>query len=154
LNSKTFEKRVKQYESILNEHIGNKTTWIENDWFLIKPLNENDSEISIRFLFDEIRVGIGMVTESYSDKYNGLEFKKGFDKFLKLISTKIKREDFYKGKYPYKSHYTFENNGVYELFGTAMTFEFRFWKKLIKKTNIQNSIIESELIMEKLNAIK
>jgi len=154
LNSKIFATRVKQYESILNEHIGNKTTWIENDWFLIEPLNENDSEISIRFLFDEIRVGIGMVTESYSDKYAGLEFEKGFEKFLKLISTKIKREDLYKGKYPYKSHYTFENNGVYELFGTAMTFEFRFWKKLIKKTNIQKAIIESELIMETLNVIK
>ncbi len=154
MNSKTFEERVKQYESILNEHIENKTTLIENDWFLIEPLNENDSEISIRFLFDEIRVGIGMVTESYSDKYTGLEFEKGFEKFLRLISTKIKREDFYKGKHPYKSHYTFENNGVYELFGTAMTFEFRFWKKLIKKTKNQNPIIESELIMEKLNTIK
>ncbi|MGS2727873.1 hypothetical protein ACU8DI_14785 [Psychroserpens sp. BH13MA-6] len=154
MNSTTFEKRVKQYESILNKHIGNKTTWIENDWFLIEPLNENDSEISIRFLFDEIRVGIGMVTESYSDKYTGLEFEKGFEKFLKLISTKIKREDFYKGKYPYKSHYAFENNRVYELFGTAMTWEILFWKKLIKKTNIQNPIIESELIMEKLIGIK
>lgn len=154
MNSKTFEKRVKQYESILNEHIGNKMTWIENDWFIIEPLKENDSEISIRFLFNEIRVGIGMVTESYSNEYTGMELEKGYKKFFNLLSTKIKREEYYKGKYPYKVHYTFENNGIYELFGTAMTWEFRFWKKLTKKMSIQNPIIESELINKELKRIK
>lgn len=154
MNSNRFEKRVKQYEAVLNKHIANKTRWIENNWFLIEPLNENDSAIAIRYQFDEIRVDIGMAQECYSDKYAGMEFEKGFEKFFKLLSTKIKREEFYKGKHPYKVHYTFENNGIYELFGTAMTWEFRFWKKLIKKINIQNPIVESELIIKELNGIE
>jgi len=155
MNSTTFGIRVKQYESILGEHIENEMTWHnENSWFQIEPLNANDSIISINFQFDEIRVGIGIVTEYYSDKYDGMEYEKGFSKFLKLVSTKIKREDYFKGKSQYKSHYTFLNNENYELFGTGMTWAFKFWKKTTTKVNIQNPIIEFEIIEQQLNGIK
>ena len=93
----------------------------------------------------------GLVDKSFHDGDYDLAMRKHF---TTLISSKIKREDFYKGRHPYKSHYTYENNGIYELFGTAMTWEFRFWKKLIKKINIQNPLIESEPIKKELNGIK
>ena len=140
---------------ILENHIANEMIWSnENDWFQIEPLNANDSIISINFQFDEIRVGIGTVTEYYSDKYDGMGYEKGFSKFLKLLSTKIKREDYFKGKSHYKSHYTFLNNENYELFGTEMTWAFKFWKKTTIELNIQNPIIESEIIKKQLNEIK
>ena len=152
MNSETFQSRIRKYELILENHIENEMNWSnENDWFQIEPLNENDSIISINFQFDEIRVGIGIVTEYYSDEYDGMEYEKGFDKFIKLISTKIKREDCFKGKSHYKSHYTYQNNEKYELFGTGMTWAFKFWEKTIKKTNIQNEIIEFEIIKNQLN---
>lgn len=155
MNSKEFQNRIKKYELILENHIANEMIWSnENDWFQIEPLNANDSIISINFQFDEIRVGIGTVTEYYSDKYDGMGYEKGFSKFLKLLSTKIKREDYFKGKSHYKSHYTFLNNENYELFGTEMTWAFKFWKKTTIELNIQNPIIESEIIKKQLNEIK
>lgn len=155
MNSIKFGNIIKQYESILDGNIENEITWDnENNWFQIEPLTENDSIISINFQLEEIRVGIGMVTEYYSDKYEGMEYEKGFTKFIKLISTNIKREDYFKGKSHYKSHYTYLNNGNYELFGTGMIWAFKFWKKPIKKVNIQSPIIESEQIKKQLNEIK
>ena len=155
MNKEVFVKRIKKYESILNNHIENKTTWVEENWFQIENLYEDDSIITIRFVFDEIRVEIGIVQECYSDKYEGMEFENGFSKFLKLLSCKIKRQEHIKGKYPFKVNYYFENNGVFELFGTAMThISFKFWKKTLIKTNIQKPIVESDLIIKELNEIK
>ena len=155
MNSIKFGNIIKQYESILDGNIENEITWgNENDWFQIEPLNENDSIISINFQLEEIRVGIGIVTEYYSDEYEGMEYEKGFAKFIKLLCTKIKREDYFKGKNHYKSNYTFLENNKYELFGTGMTLAFKFWKKTTMEKNIQNPTITSENIKTKLNEIK
>ncbi|MCF6294621.1 MAG: hypothetical protein L3J25_02890 [Flavobacteriaceae bacterium] len=153
MNSEIFENRINLYKSILKKHIENELIW-DNHWFQIEPLNENDSVIYINYQLEEIRVGIGMVTEYYSDKYKGMEYEKGFNKFLTLLFSKIKREDYFKGKFPYKSHYTFEKNGIYQLFGTSITWAFPFWKKSIKKESIQKPIIESKKVKKELCEIK
>ena len=41
---------------------------------------------------------MGTATEYYSDAYNGMEYKKRVLKYLELLSSKTKREDFLKEK--------------------------------------------------------
>jgi len=57
------------------------------------------------------------------------------------LTCKKRKIDFYKGKFAYRNEYEFENeNGIWENYGTALTWAYPFWKKTEKKTTTQKRI--------------
>lgn len=137
-----FQNRVKDFEVKLQLNDQIKFSWIESSWFHIEPTNENYSSISIRFEFDEIRIGIDHVKESYSDQYgNGRAYEDGFHKFDNVLTSRIKRIKRSKGNFPFKVDYYVEKNGDFEYFATILTWLFPFWRRTTSTEFIQDPLL-------------
>jgi hypothetical protein len=144
---KTFQNNISKIEEALSNDLGSRFIWIDPSWVEIKPINEKDSTISIRFLFDEVRVGIDLVTISFSDSYStGMMFADGYKKFLTLLTSPIKRISKSKGKYSHRIEYFFENDERFESFGTFLTWNLFFWRRTIISEHIQSSSLDRKSV--------
>jgi len=152
MNKQEFIKNIEHLELLISKDEDVNCEWVDDCWFMVNPQGVSDSAIDIRFLHDEIRVGIGNMSLSFSDKYNGMEYKNGYTKFIKLLGSNIRRVDFYKGKHNYMSYYETAKSGIFEEFGTSMTLSLFFWKKTVKKINLQEPVISDEKLINELNA--
>gem|GEM_PF-4571182 len=142
LELEVFQNRVKEFEQILENLNDLDIKWIEPQWFHIEPQNEEYSSISIRYEFDEIRVGIDHVKEYYSDKYgNGRTYNDGIFRFKELLYSRIKRQAKYKGNCHFRTDYFVERNGKFEKFATMLFWLFPYWRRTRIDEYIQNPII-------------
>jgi len=147
----TFSK-IKEF---LKSHFAERVSEFENGTHLtLDSENENESSIWIELdVGGQLIVGFGISHLHYDPKYDDLN--KGFDQFLHFLTCKKRRIDFYKGKFPYRNEYEFENqNGIFDNYGTALTWAYPFWKKTTKKITAQNGFIDYEDIESEIEKIK
>ncbi|SFJ66978.1 hypothetical protein [Olleya namhaensis] len=147
----TFSK-IKEF---LESHFPERISEYEDGTHLTLD-SKNDEESSIWIELDEdgqLTVGFGISHLHYDPKYDDLN--KGFNDFLRFLTCKKRRIDYYKGKFPFKNEYEFENeNGTWENYGTSLTWAFPFWKKTTKKTTNQNGFINITKIESEIEKIK
>lgn len=140
-----FQNRVKEIEQILENLDEIEAKWIKPQWFHIEPKNEKYSSISIRYEFDEVRVGIDHVKEYYSDKYGkGRTYNDGINRFIEVLNSRIKRQVKYKGNFHFRTDYLVERNGRFESFATMLFWVFPFWRKTRIDEFVQNPILINE----------
>lgn len=142
-------------KELLESHFPDRISEFEDGTHL--ALNsENEEESSIWIELDEggmLTVGFGIAHKHFYPKIDNLN--DGFEEFLRFLTCKKRRTDYYKGKFPFKNEYEFENeNGTWENYGTSLTWAFPFWKKTIKKTTNQNVFIDFTEIESEIEKIK
>ncbi len=142
-------------KELLKSHFAERVSEFEDGTHL--TLNsENEEESSIWINLDQngqLTVGFGISHLHYDAKYDDLN--KGFNQFLHFLTCNKRRIDYYKGKFPYKNEYEFEKeNGIYENYGTALTWAFPFWKKTVQKITTQNGFISYAKIETEIEEIK
>uniref|UniRef100_UPI00404779FF hypothetical protein n=1 Tax=Mariniflexile sp. TaxID=1979402 RepID=UPI00404779FF len=120
----------------------------------LNSTNEEESSIWIELSQSgQLTVGFGISHLHFDPKYDDLN--KGFNEFLRFLTCKKRRIDYYKGKFPFKNEYEFENeNGTWENYGTSLTWAFPFWKKTVKKTTNQSGFINYTEIESEIEKIK
>lgn len=137
-----FQNSVRKAEQILENTTECETNWIEPYWFHIEPKNKEHSSISIRYEFNEVRVGIDAVDECFSDKFEeGRTHSDGINRFKEVLRSRIKRQKYYKGSFHFRTDYFVERNGTFESFATMLLWAFPFWKKTRIDEFIQNPIL-------------
>ena len=137
-----FQKRVKELEDRLIHLTEYELKWIEPFWFHIESNDKNHSTISIRYEFDEIRIGIDHFKEYYSDKYEeGRRYNDGFCRFEEILYSRIKKRSRFKGNFYLGIDYLVEKNGVFGKFASSMSWVFPFWRKTRVEEFIQNPIL-------------
>lgn len=137
-----FQSRVKKIEQVLENLHSIESRWIEPQWFSVEPINEGYFSISIRYEFDEVRVGIEHVKEYYSDSYgNGRSYDDGINRFVEILHSRIKKRIKYKGSFHFKSEYFIEIDGKFEIFATFISWIFPFWQKTKITELMQNPIL-------------
>ena len=142
-------------KELLESHFPDRISEFEDGTHL--ALNsENEEESSIWIELDEggmLTVGFGIAHKHFYPKIDNLN--DGFEEFLRFLTCKKRRIDYYKGKFPFKNEYEFENeNGTWENYGTSLTWAFLFWKKTIKKTTNQDGFIDFTEIESEIEKIK
>lgn len=146
MNLEIFQNKVKEFEALLVDIKECNTKWIDEQYFYVEPKNENYSTITISYVFDEVRVGIDQVLEYYSDEYEeGRKYKDGFNRFNKILKSKIKRRGKYKGNFHFRTDYLIEKDGKFEKFASMLFWAFPFWRKTKIIEHIQHPILKSKI---------
>lgn len=149
------ELTFKKIKELLKRHFSGTVSESENGTHLTLD-SENENESSIWIEYDksgQLTIGYGISHLHYDPKYNDLN--KGFNEFLRFLTCKKRRIDFYKGKFRYRNEYEFEDeNGNWKNYGTATTWAFPFWRKTVKKTTTQNGYINYAKIESEIEGIK
>ena len=155
---KLYATRMMKYEDYLNEidrflqvKFGKNVRRLDELVLVISDGKEEHSPLSINYEFDEVKVGIGNVLEYYPKE----ELEKGIWRFLTIPSSKIRRTDYYKGKFHYKSKFEIlDERNDNQNFGVSMTWLFPYWKKDKLSVTVQDEFLSIDEVENKFEKIK
>ena len=118
---------------------------------MVSDGKEEHSPLSLNYELDEVRVGIGNVLEYYPKQ----ELERGIWRFLTILTYEIRRTDYYKGNFLYKSKFEVLNEkGETQNFGISMTWLFPYWKKDGLKVTVQDKLLDRDEIESQFERIK
>ena len=100
-----YELTFSKIKELLESHFPERISEFGNGTHLTLD-SENEEESSIWIELDQsgqLTVGFGISHLHYDPKYDDLN--KGFNDFLRFLTCKKRRIDYYKGKFPFKNEY-------------------------------------------------